>query len=119
MAHGSPYYDETTILGEALVEPRNVSGYYTMTMATTFMFNTSRLLCSYTESVLRVGSLVYVKASAPVCCCPAAYNDDSRVGAFQCPVGFSSTSLLFSCCMVLIFYSHFLCRFKRCLGHSA
>ena len=87
IAHGSPYEDEATILSSAKVVPRNVSGYYTMTLPTTYMFNSSRILCSYTESDLRVGSLAYVLPTAPVCCCPGPYTSDSRVGSFQCPIG--------------------------------
>lgn len=51
------------------------------------MFNASKVLCSYTESVYRIGSLVYVRPTAPVCCCPQPYQSTTRIGSFQCPIG--------------------------------
>ena len=87
MAHGTPYQDETEIIAEVKIEERNVSGYYTTVMPTTWMNNQTKILCSYTESVLRIGQLVYVENSAPVCCCPPPFQSDTRVGSFQCPIG--------------------------------
>lgn len=87
MAHGTPYQDETDIISEVKIEERNVSGYYTTTLPTIWMKNESKVLCSYSESVFRVGSLVYIKSSAPVCCCPPPFDSSTRVGSFQCPIG--------------------------------
>ena len=87
MAHGTPYQDENTIISQVEITQRNVSGYYSTVMPTTWMNNQSKVLCSYTESVLRIGSLVYIKDSAPVCCCPPPFSSDTRVGSFQCPIG--------------------------------
>lgn len=87
MAHGTPYQDESEIIAEVKVEERNVSGYYTTVMPTTWMNNQTKILCSYTESVLRIGQLVYIEDTAPVCCCPPPFQSDTRVGSFQCPTG--------------------------------
>ena len=87
IAHGTPYTDETAIVSQVRVDQRNVSGYYTTMLPTTWMGNNSKVLCSYTESVLRIGSLVYIQNTASVCCCPPPFSSDTRVGSFQCPVG--------------------------------
>lgn len=90
MAHGTPYQDENEIISQVQITTRNVTGYYTTTLPTTWMGNTTKVLCSYTETFLRVGSLVYIKSSAPVCCCPPPYSSTTGVGSFQCPVGSTS-----------------------------
>lgn len=87
MPHGTPYQDETAIIAEVQIDQRNVSGYYTTVLPTTWMHNSSRVLCAYTESFFRVGSLVYIKSSAPVCCCPPPFDSGTRIGSFQCPKG--------------------------------
>jgi len=83
--HGTPYTHEDDIIGEAYVETRNVSGYYTITMPTTFRGDPQKVLCQYSESFFRVGSVVYVTDAAPVCCCPPNYNPLTRTGSFLCP----------------------------------
>lgn len=87
IAHGTPYSNETDIIAEMKVDQRNVSGYYTTTLPITWKGNDTKILCSYTESVFRIGSLAYVKASAPVCCCPPPFQSTTRVGSFLCPIG--------------------------------
>jgi len=87
MAHGSPYHEESDIIAQVEVDVRNVSGYYSTVMPVTWMNNKNRVLCSYAESVLRIGSLVYITDQAPVCCCPQPFSSATRVGSFQCPVG--------------------------------
>lgn len=84
---GSPVYDEETIISEVRIDTRNVSGYYTTTIPTTFIGDPGKVLCSYSESELRIGSPVYILSSAPVCCCPPPFQVASRVGSFQCPKG--------------------------------
>lgn len=88
-----------------------MSGYYTTHIDLTYKGNSSRVLCSYTESPkrLRVGLRVYVRNTAPTCCCPPAYLTENRgdfhnevdeagdtdgnaflhqhVGSFFCPIG--------------------------------
>ena len=53
------------------------------------MQNISRILCAYSELHLRVGSVVYVLPSSPLCCCPNVYSFASgeRTGSFHCPYG--------------------------------
>lgn len=83
--HGTPYTHEDDILGEAYVETRNVSGYYTITIPTTFKGDPTKILCQYSESFFRIGSVVYVQNTAPVCCCPPNYNPLVNTGSFFCP----------------------------------
>jgi len=87
MAKGTPYQSEDVIIGEVKIDQRNVSGYYTTILPTTWINNQTKILCSYAESTLRLGSQVYILASAPVCCCPPPFSSDTRVGSFQCPTG--------------------------------
>jgi hypothetical protein len=87
MAHGTPYQSEETVISQTRISERNVSGYYSTVIPMTWMGNSSKVLCSYSESVFRIGSLVYIKPSAPVCCCPPPFSADTRVGSFQCPTG--------------------------------
>jgi hypothetical protein len=87
MTEGSPYQLETDVIAEVKLLTRNTSGMYTTVMPLTWMGNNSRVLCSYTESFLRVGSIVYILPSASVCCCPAEYETFTRAGSFFCPIG--------------------------------
>jgi hypothetical protein len=88
MAKGTPYQSEDTIISEVKIDQRNVSGYYTTILPTTWMNNQTKILCSYTESELRVGSEVYITDISPVCCCPAPFSSDTRVGSFQVHIVF-------------------------------
>mmetsp|Transcript_19797 Transcript_19797/g.33126 ORF Transcript_19797/g.33126 Transcript_19797/m.33126 type:complete len:539 (+) Transcript_19797:100-1716(+) len=94
MAHGTPYQAETDVIAEVKIDVRNVSGYYTTVLPMTWMKNDSKILCSYSESELRIGSLVYIKDTAPVCCCPPPFTSETRVGSFQCPRGATSNGAL-------------------------
>jgi hypothetical protein len=85
--HGTPYASETQIINAVRLVTPNVTGYYTTILPLTYLGVSSRILCEYTETFLRVGSLVYIKSTAPVCCCPPPYSTDTGVGSFQCPVG--------------------------------
>lgn len=87
MPNGSPYQDESAVIAQTLITTMNVSGVYSTTLPLTWMGNTSRVLCAYTESFLRIGSEVYIKPNAPVCCCPSLYNTKTREGSFFCPKG--------------------------------
>eukprot|EP01040_Poterioochromonas_malhamensis_P004475 gene4473-4798_t len=87
MAHGTPYQDETAVIAEVLLDNNFTAGYSTTILPLTWMGNTSKVLCSYSESVFRIGSLVYIKSTAPVCCCPPPFSSDTRVGSFFCPTG--------------------------------
>lgn len=83
--HGTPYTTQDDILAEVKIETRNVSGYYTTVLPLTFKGDSTKLLCAYSESFFRVGSVVYVQPTAPVCCCMRTYTPDSRLGSFLCP----------------------------------
>lgn len=87
IGEGTPYQTQDEIIAETRIDVRNVSGYYTTTLPTTWMKNDTKVLCTYTESVLRIGSIVYIQNTAPVCCCPTPYQSTTRVGSFQCPTG--------------------------------
>lgn len=87
MPMGTVYYSEDTVLSSVKIEQNRTSGYSSVVLPLTFMGNDSKILCSFSESKFRIGSLVYIKPSAPVCCCPPPYSKDTRVGSFQCPTG--------------------------------
>eukprot|EP01034_Spumella_vulgaris_P038119 gene38119-47042_t len=74
IAHGTPYQDETVIISETLITERNVTGYHTITLPLTWMGNATKVLSAYTESKLRIGTLVYIKRTAPYCCCPPVFQ---------------------------------------------
>jgi len=87
MAHGTPYTLETDVISSVQLLETNRTGYYTTVMPLTWMNNQTKVLCTYTESVFRIGSLVYIQNTAPVCCCPPPYQSATRKGSFQCPIG--------------------------------
>lgn len=87
MAHGTPYTSETDIISSVQLTETNRTGYFTTVLPLTWMNNQSKVLCTYSESVFRVGSLVYIQNTAPVCCCAPPFDSTTRKGSFQCPVG--------------------------------
>ena len=84
---GTPYTLQTDVIAEKRITTREVSGYYTTTLPLTWMNNPKKVLCAYTESFIRIGSIVYIKPAVPVCCCPKPYKPATRVGSIQCPIG--------------------------------
>ena len=91
-AHGTPYAtDENFVISSVRIETRNVSGYNTAILPLTYNNIANRSLCAYTESKIKIGSLVYILPSAAVCCCPQPYKAATRIGSWQCPVGDSGT----------------------------
>lgn len=92
LPYGSPYKfaQIETILSEIQIEAQNTSGYTTMTIPLTFMGDSTKVLCAYAEDFIRVGSIVYVKSSAPQCCCPKL-RTTSYLGGFLCPVSASGS----------------------------
>eukprot|EP01041_Mallomonas_annulata_P013663 gene13663-29047_t len=85
LANGSPYVNEESILSETKLPQNSLSGYTTTTIDLTWKGNMKKVLCAYSETVIRVGSHVYVNADAPKCCCPLL-RYTSRLGAFFCPI---------------------------------
>ncbi|KAL7504327.1 hypothetical protein ACHAXN_001999 [Cyclotella atomus] len=86
-ANGSPYDDERTILSDVRLTTYSTNGMQTTTLPLTYKGDPNRLLCSYDEIDLRVGSMVKIKSNAAACCCPMmlSVNRSSRLGAFFCP----------------------------------
>jgi len=87
ISQGTPYSEEIDIISEVKVTTPQVSGYMTTTMNLTWQGDPNRVLCSYTEDFVRVGSIVYITPTAPICCCPPSYTSQAREGSFMCPVG--------------------------------
>lgn len=87
MAHGTPYQSETDVISSVKITETNQTGYFATVLPLTWMNNQTKVLCTYSESVFRIGSLVYIENTAPVCCCPPPFQSASRRGSFQCPVG--------------------------------
>lgn len=87
MNNGSPYQSMNEVISEVRIDTQNVSGVFTTVMPLTWMGNTSRVLCAYSESYLRVGTAVYIKPNAPTCCCPGYYSTTTNSGSFFCPKG--------------------------------
>lgn len=85
---GTVYYpNETTKIAEVQVTNRNVSGFYTTVLPLTWMGDPYKVLCAYAESYIRVGSIVYIEPTSPVCCCAKPFKPQTRVGSVQCPTG--------------------------------
>ena len=77
---GTPYSDETDIISDVKITTEQVSGYYTTNLNLTWQGDLNRVLCSYTEDFIRVGSVVYITPTAPICCCPKAYTSQAKTG---------------------------------------
>ena len=84
---GTPYSEETDVIAERVVTETRVSGYFTTTLPLTWMGNPKKVLCAYSESFIRVGSIMYVTNRVPTCCCAKPYKPATRVGSVQCPTG--------------------------------
>lgn len=86
---GSPYQLETEKISEVRIDTLEVSGFYTTTIPLTWFGDENTTLCSYTESFIRVGSIVFIRGGVgvPVCCCPKPFKPATRVGGFFCPLG--------------------------------
>jgi hypothetical protein len=93
-SEGSPYQAERDVISEVKINTREVSGYYTTVIPLNWMGDFTKVLCSYTESFIRVGSMVYILPGNPVCCCPKPFKPATRVGSFQCPLGSTGNGLL-------------------------
>ena len=87
---GTPYTLQDDVIADVRINTRNVSGFYTTTMPLSWKGASNKVLCAYTESFVRVGSIVYIKPMmqyVPVCCCPKPFKPATRVGSVQCPIG--------------------------------
>ena len=85
--HGSPYDDEKVILSDVRLSTYSTRGMQTITLPLTYKGDPNRLLCSYEEIDVRVGSMVKIKGNTAMCCCPRMLspNRSSKLGAYFCP----------------------------------
>ncbi|KAL9183798.1 hypothetical protein ACHAXT_004654 [Thalassiosira profunda] len=85
--NGTPYDDEATILSETKLTTPVTNGFLTTTMSLHYKGDPSRILCSYEESTISVGSMVRINNKASSCCCPPWLSPirKSKIGAFLCP----------------------------------
>jgi len=83
--NGSPYDFEATLLSETKIINRETNGMSTTTIDLTYKSQSNRILCAYSESKIRVGSMVQITEDSPQCCCPPKYNKLSKLGSFFCP----------------------------------
>jgi len=86
-ANGTPYDDEATILSDVKITSPVTNGMQTTTLPLMYKGVPSRILCSYEEIHIQVGSMVRVNSNAPSCCCPPWLSPirTSKIGAFFCP----------------------------------
>lgn len=78
--NGSPYDSEEVVLSSTKLTRREASGMQTITVPLFYKGMEDKVLCSYKETVVRLGSMVLIKEMAPVCCCPPNYNTLRRTG---------------------------------------
>ncbi|KAL7543226.1 hypothetical protein ACHAXR_012531 [Thalassiosira sp. AJA248-18] len=85
--NGTPYDDEATILSDVKITTPVTNGMQTTMLPLTYKGDPSRILCSYEEINIQVGSMVRVNSDAPSCCCPPWLSPirTSKIGAFFCP----------------------------------
>lgn len=86
-ANGTPYDNEATILSDAKITTPVTNGMQTTTLPLSYKGDPSRILCSYEEIDIQVGSMVRVHSDVPSCCCPPWLSPirSSKIGAFFCP----------------------------------
>jgi hypothetical protein len=87
---GTPYSTQDDVIADVRIASREVSGFTTTVLPLSWMGSSNKVLCSYTESYIRVGSIVYVLPRmqyTPTCCCPKPFKPSTRVGSVQCPKG--------------------------------
>ena len=84
--NGSPYDNEETVIAERKILSRETSGMTTTTVPLTYKNNSDRVLCSYIETKIRIGSMVRITEDSIQCCCPASYNKMTKLGSYFCPL---------------------------------
>ena len=85
--NGTPYDDEATVLSDVKITTPVTNGMQMTTIPLSYKGDKDRILCSYDQAQIQVGSMVRVKSNAPSCCCPRWLSPTrtSRTGAFFCP----------------------------------
>ena len=86
-ANGTPYDDEAMVLSDVKITSPVTNGMQTTTLPLLYKGDPSRILCSYEEIHIQVGSMVRVNSNAPSCCCPPWLSPirTSKIEAFFCP----------------------------------
>jgi hypothetical protein len=84
-SNGSPYDSEDAALSETKITNSETNGMTTTAIALAYKGNSSRILCAYSETKIRVGSMVRISDKSPQCCCPPKYNRLSQQGSYFCP----------------------------------
>ena len=83
--NGSPYDSEEVALADTKITTMETAGMVTATISLFYKGDPSKILCEFKETVIRVGTMVLIKETAPVCCCPGVFNTLNREGRFSCP----------------------------------
>jgi len=85
--NGSPYDHEDVVLAETKITETTNYGMITTTIPLTYKTqeHKNRTLCAYVENKVRVGSMVFIKKTAPHCCCPKVFSQRTQLGSFFCP----------------------------------
>ncbi|KAL7467854.1 hypothetical protein ACHAXS_008085 [Conticribra weissflogii] len=85
--NGSPYDDESVTLSDVKITTPVTNGMLTTTLPVTYKGDEKRILCSYEEINIKVGSMVRVTSVAKSCCCPRWLSQmtTSKIGAYLCP----------------------------------
>ena len=83
--NGSFYDEENTVIAETRLIHPFTNGMKTTTIPLTYKNDQSKLLCSASESKIRVGSMVLITNSSVPCCCPREFSYQTKRGSFMCP----------------------------------
>ena len=80
---GTPYSTQEDVIADVRIDTRNVSGFYTTMMPLTWKKSSNKVLCAYTESFVRVGSIVYIlplMQYVPLVAARKLFKPSTRVG---------------------------------------
>lgn len=58
-------------------------GYTTTTLPTTWVNDSSKILCAFEHVSLLEGTMVLISEDAPVCCCPRAFSQKDQFGEMK------------------------------------
>ncbi len=85
IAQRNLYVEMEHIISSTHIKTPNVTGYVTTQVPTTWMLDSSRVLCAYNHVDKLVGTQVLITSLAPACCIPRAYSQSDMLGSFFCP----------------------------------
>ncbi|CAN0212441.1 unnamed protein product [Ectocarpus sp. 12 AP-2014] len=86
VGYANYYADTEGVLSEVRLLTANVTGYTTTTIPTTWMNDSSKILCAFEHASLLEGTMVLIAEEAPVCCCPRTFSQKDQLGSLFCPV---------------------------------